>query len=203
MKRLASEADLRWFESIRAHHAYNAPMGDDKLGEKLHGFPTGGGIFLYGDNEVKFVTGIGDPVKIGIVVPDNLIGPGSLNLGGVSFGTLRTDGSDKADELIFIKGVVDGISGAVAISLYDPASGGVKEVVNINRERAFFAMPIHAPNMGGGNARFRSDDGRYVYNVQGDATPDFPHGRIVQYDTHGSADETTWTAVAIIRPEKL
>ena len=47
--------------------------------------------------------------------------------------------------------------------------------------------------IGGGAAsqtRFYSDDRRYCFNVQGDGG-----GKIVQYDTHGSADETTWTPV--------
>lgn len=44
--------------------------------------------------------------------------------------------------------------------------------------------------------RFKSDDGRYTYNVQGDPTPEYPHGRIVQYDASGNA-------VAILKPELL
>ena len=46
--------------------------------------------------------------------------------------------------------------------------------------------------------RFYSDDGRYCFNVQGDNG-----GFIVQYETHGSADETTWTAVATLRGQPL
>ena len=48
-------------------------------------------------------------------------------------------------------------------------------------------------------SRFYSDDGRYAYNVQGDLTPEFPHGRIVQYDTKGTVDESQWQAVAVLR----
>lgn len=39
--------------------------------------------------------------------------------------------------------------------------------------------------------RFYSDDGRYCFNVQGDAG-----GHLVQYDTRGTTDETQWVAVA-------
>ena len=64
-----------------------------------------------------------------------------------------------------------------------------------------------SPLIGGGPAvkarRFYSDDGRYAYNVQGDATPDCPNGRLVQYDTHGSDDEATWTAVGTLRAQAL
>ena len=59
---------------------------------------------------------------------------------------------------------------------------------------------------GGGMAtadRLATGNGQYVYNVQPDPTEEFPFGRIVQYATHGSADETTWTPVAILRPEPL
>ena len=52
-------------------------------------------------------------------------------------------------------------------------------------------------------SRFYSDDGRYVYNVQGDPTPEFPLGRIVQYNRNNTDDETLWTPVAILRPEAL
>ena len=62
---------------------------------------------------------------------------------------------------------------------------------------AVAALPANAPR------GFRSDDGRYVYNVQGDPTPEFPNGRIVQYNRNGSDDPAQWTAVAILRPELL
>lgn len=53
---------------------------------------------------------------------------------------------------------------------------------------------------GGGSpaSRFYSDDGRYCFNVQGD-----DGGKIVQYDTHGSSDESGWTAVGELRARRL
>lgn len=55
-----------------------------------------------------------------------------------------------------------------------------------------------SPLLGGSRApqarRFYSDDGAYCFNVQGDGG-----GKIVQYATHGSADETTWTAIGQFR----
>lgn len=52
-------------------------------------------------------------------------------------------------------------------------------------------------------SRFYSDDSRYVFNVQGDPTPEYPHGRIVQYARNGSNNPDDWTPVAILRPEAL
>lgn len=50
--------------------------------------------------------------------------------------------------------------------------------------------------------RFYSDDERYLYIVQGDATPDCPYGRIVQYRID-APDESIITPVAILRPEAV
>lgn len=44
-------------------------------------------------------------------------------------------------------------------------------------------------------SRFYSDDGAFCFNVQGPASGQ-PQGAIIQYVTHGSLDESTWTAVA-------
>ena len=46
----------------------------------------------------------------------------------------------------------------------------------------------------GRTTRFYSDDGRYCFNVQGD-----DGGKIVQYDTGFSDDESTWKPVAQFR----
>ena len=43
-------------------------------------------------------------------------------------------------------------------------------------------------------SRFYSDDRRYCFNVQGDEG-----GKIVQYATHGTTDESRWTAVGEFR----
>lgn len=68
-----------------------------------------------------------------------------------------------------------------------------------------FANPGETePSAGSGRvSRFYSGDGRYCYNVQSDPTEEFPHGRIVQYATNDSLDESTWTAVAQFRGDPL
>lgn len=51
-------------------------------------------------------------------------------------------------------------------------------------------------------SRFYSDDGRFCFNVQG-PTSGQPTGAIIQYDTHDSPDESTWTAVGKVPIEPL
>lgn len=94
---------------------------------------------------------------------------------------------------------------ALVGTIEDPVTGkvhdGMQKIAQIRTDGVEFYVPLTAPNLAA-PSRFRSDDGRYVYNVQGDPTPEFPYGRIVQYDRNGSDDPTKWTAVAILRPEK-
>lgn len=58
-------------------------------------------------------------------------------------------------------------------------------------------VPIAQPGGAAAPSRFVSDDGRYVYNVQGDPTLEYPSGRIVQYRA------SDMQPVAILRPEPL
>ena len=58
-------------------------------------------------------------------------------------------------------------------------------------------MTINVPVTTRLPSMFQSDDGRYRYNVQGDPTPEYPFGRIVQYEA------ATMAPVAILRPEVL
>ncbi len=81
-------------------------------------------------------------------------------------------------------------------------------------KRSIASLWVHAPagegvepycgaSGGGGGGLPRavdSDDVRYFYNVQGDATPDFPYGRIVQYRREADG---SLTPVAILRPERI
>lgn len=62
--------------------------------------------------------------------------------------------------------------------------------------------PVSPPLGGGGNTalptrRFYTDDGRYCYHAQGPASGQ-PDGTIIKYDTHHSADESTWTALTVL-----
>lgn len=158
------------------------------------------------DNEIELTAvGLNDPTKLRFAIHRNVV---ESNLGGISFNRSRDDGQHDEDALIMGRLTANKKGGAVFIAVR-PQNGNndedVREVFYIDSGVAYFRVPVVAPNLGWGGvpSRFKSDNGRYVYNVQGDPTPEFPHGRIVQYDTHGNADESTWTAVAILRPESL
>lgn len=49
------------------------------------------------------------------------------------------------------------------------------------------------------SSRFYSDHGRFCFNVQDDQ----PEPKIIVYDTHSSADESTWTAVGQMKQVPL
>ena len=69
--------------------------------------------------------------------------------------------------------------------------------VSIRHDGVIVHVPLVGGGAGGSPSAFTSDDGRYLYNVQGDPTPEFPYGRIVQYR------RDTMQPVAILRPEPL
>lgn len=74
----------------------------------------------------------------------------------------------------------------------------------MSRKGIRFNVPVLGA-LSGTSSQFRSDDGRYLYNVQGDPTPEYPHGRIVQYDTQHPAfgANPSAAAVAILKPTTL
>lgn len=160
---------------------------------RIADFPWGW-IGTYDDNEIEIVSTIPDPPKVRLAVQADQV---ESNLGGVSFNVRRADGRHEEYGYVMGRLTADRQAGAVYIALRHPAEQQSREVVYIDPSVALFRVPLSAPNMI--QSQFRSDDGRYVYNVQGDPTPEFPHGRIVQYDTA----TTPWTPVAIIRPEAL
>src|SRR3990167_3055893 len=74
-----------------------------------------------------------------------------------------------------------------------------ERVFAIRHDGPVFYKGTGAPPTGLPSA-FQSDDGLFLYNVQGDSTEEFPFGRIVQYrrDPNG-----VLTPVAILRPEPI
>lgn len=176
------------------------------MADKLFDLPDGGYIGRYDANEIEIVPGHKDPCKIRFAVPQEYIDQGLTNLGAFSGNIKRGDGrhDEKALVMLRLNGPREAQCGAVYIATAPPGSDKVQERFYIDHQQAIFRVPIIAPNLTSQiPGRFYTGDGRYCYNVQGDPTPEFPHGRIVQYDTHGSTDESTWTAVAILRPEKI
>ena len=143
----------------------------------------------FDDNETLHRSLIADPCKDRYSVKQELV---ESNLGAHSFNIERPSG--ELDEMVLsgARLLPDG-SGAFFVAIADAQGQPVREILVASRHG------LSGPAAAGSGSGFRSDDGRYFYNVQGDATPEFPRGRIVQYDT----TVTPWTAVAIIRPETL
>jgi hypothetical protein len=84
------------------------------------------------------------------------------------------------------------------------ADENMRAVATVRLDGARYTVPVIGPNLaigtgGKGSGVWFSDDGRTMYNTQSDATPEFPHGRIVVYDVTGS----TPVAVGFIRVESL
>lgn len=141
--------------------------------------------------------------------------PSKFYIAKISLDVLsRKDGKIHRAEAGFIKLAIDETidndgkpKPHIAIFLSQEAGTSGDEddpVLVITRRGYLLNVPwLNAPMMGGWPRGFRSDDGRYHYNVQGDPTPDYPHGRIVQYDRHGSDDPAQWTPVAILKPEAM
>jgi hypothetical protein len=118
----------------------------------------------------------------------------------VSFNLRRPDGRDEEYGLIQGRLTSDRQSGALYMAVRPPNAQEVREVLYIDSAVAKFSVPVIAPGGApsgpgpGRVTRFYSDNGQFCFNVQGDNG-----GFIVQYDTHGSEDESTWTAVAVFR----
>ena len=157
-----------------------------------------------------------DPVKfrLGAYPP---AGRRKFYLGTISFDVLRSGGH--RTEVGFLKFAVDEFVEADGdpvpmVELFltrttdNSTDAGIDRVLTISRKGCRLTVPLSAPSfsapiISAPPSRFRSDNSRYVYNVQGDPTPEYPHGRIVQYARHESDDPAAWTPVAILRPDRL
>lgn len=159
---------------------------------KLHDLPFGY-VGTYDANEIEIVSTIKDPPKIRLVVDADKV---ESNLGCVSFNTRRPDGEH--DEHAYVMGrlTADKQGGALYLGVRAPGSQHVREVLYLDSGQAIFRVPIVAPNLmsgAGSDGRFYSGDRRFCWNFQTD-------GSVVLYATHGSTDETTWTARWALRP---
>lgn len=140
----------------------------------LHELPWGV-IEIHGDNEVRIRTTKRDPVKLRLAIPRDLL---EGNVGAVSFDLL--DG-DRSDEIAQVGCRVDALGRAtVYVSLKLPGASEVTEVIHVDPDRAFFAIPIEAPNVGV-RTHNRLESERYLYQVQDDP-PHLPYGSIIVYD---------------------
>jgi hypothetical protein len=168
---------------------------------KLFDLPWGW-VESYDDNELAIVSTIKDPPKIRLAVDADKV---ESNLGAVSFNLRRSDGRHEEYAVVMGRLTADRRGGALYLAVRPPGDESVREIAYFDSGAVVFRAPISAPNLSGSSrpSGFTSDDGAYIYNVQGDPTPQFPHGRIVQYRRNGSDDPVNWTPVAILRPEPL
>jgi hypothetical protein len=158
------------------------------------------GQVVFHNNEVHIVSTVDDPPAISFIAP----GPGT-GLGKVSFkdhagrevvllqGKVSANGGGE----IYV-GVLDGAKYAALTNMGDrnALDKAMTEVVNIQAGLIEFKVPTNlATGSAGRVTRFYSDDGRFCFNVQGPGSGQ-PDGAVIQYDTHHSVDESTWTPVA-------
>tara|TARA_R110000868_G_scaffold181331_4_gene422247 strand:+ start:5838 stop:6425 length:588 start_codon:yes stop_codon:yes gene_type:complete len=167
-------------------------------------------------NEVSIISTIDDPPAIRFASPGGGLGKFSGNV---------IDANGRQEEVVLMqfknaerdRGTSDEFKGgAMTLHLKNPHvsdDAGMVKIFEADYAGITFCVPVTQGVDGGGTftgggtpipgssrvSRFYSDNGRYCYNVQGDSTEACPHGRIVQYDTHGSIDEATWTAVATMQ----
>lgn len=156
---------------------------------KIADFPLGW-IGCYDDNEIEVVSTIPDPPKVRLAVADGKV---ESNLGGVSFNIRRDDG--RHDEMGYLMGrlTADKRSAAIYAALAPARGQACREVFYIDTQQAVFLVPVIAPG-GSRVSRFYTDHGAFCVNWQDDTGQ--PSG--IVYKTHGSADESTWTAVGRI-----
>ena len=141
----------------------------------------------FDDNETLHRSLIADPCKDRYSVKQELV---ESNLGAISFNIERPSGELDEMGLIGVRLLPDG-SGAFFVAIADAQGQPVREILVASRHGLSGPAAVATS--------FRSDDGRYLYNVQGDPTPEFPSGRIVQYDL----GVTPPLPLAILRPEPL
>ena len=149
------------------------------------------------DNEIELSTTMRDPVKLRLSIHENKV---ESNLGAISWNRLRDDGQHHQDAELMGRLTANKKGGAVYIAVR-PQNGNdhedVQEVAYFDSGAVIFRAPIQAPNFPPPDkkvSRFYTDGGKFCINWQDDTGQ--PAG--IAYDTHGSLDEATWTAVGRI-----
>ena len=127
--------------------------------------------------------------------------PGESGGGGaISFDVIERveEGSPRIEAVVMVGGS-NGKGGELGICVWDgvrPISdAGQPKVVEFRHNEIEFKVPVKGlPAAGGRVTRFYTDHGKFCVNWQDDSGQ--PTG--IVYDTHGSADESTWTAIGRI-----
>jgi len=166
------------------------------------------GTLMVEGNETMMTSKVveGDAAKFRVRAP---VVPGQSGGGGAYSWDVRDHVDDKWKEVQLITGAMNGARGGEG-KLIVLMEGGViddahqKTVIEWDSTKVEFKVPISAPGLGvgGGGMVNRLYSGRFVYQLQDDP-PSGPLGRIVVYATHGTLDESQWTAVGVLTPTPL
>ena len=147
------------------------------------------GYLDFDGNELTVGSKIDDPPKIRMTNP----APGG-SYGCISGNRTRADGSQLEKVLLILK-PDDASAGQQheggSYDFFAQLAGteddaGMVRVKTLTTQFEETYVPVIGTPVGG--SRFYSPNGRYCWNYQND-------GHQVQYDTHNSTDESTWTAV--------
>ena len=129
------------------------------------------------NNELTVLSTVDDPPKV------RMAAPAGTATGCVSGNVLRADGVGQDEKVLLILKEQDG---------YDvfQQRPGTSDDAGMTRLLTLSLAGVDAkiPLPSGPTPRMVSPNGRFILNVQND-------GNLVMYDTHGNADETTWTPV--------
>ena len=144
-----------------------------------------------------------DPVKLRFGAYRPADGRRSFYLGAISMDVLEADGPEpRRREKGFIALKLDP-DPVIEVFLQKRADTTEDRdmvlVFSVSEDYCEFHVPVRglpttAPSR---VTRVYTDDGRYCYNFQGPSSGQ-PLGAGIKYDTHGSADGSTWTAVGRI-----
>lgn len=165
-------------------------------------------------NEVSIISHVEDPPKI------RMSAEAGGSLGCFSFGRCRP-GTNIEDEVVLVQGKIDErfrlpaeggtgnrseLVGELRVDLARPARAGDTDdgrmipILQLHYDKIVAHVPIVGAPVQSRVTRFYTDHGEFCVNWQDDG--DGPPRGIV-YDTHGSADETSWTAVGEMRISPL
>ena len=112
------------------------------MGELITQLPEGR-IEKFDDQEIKHASDIADPAKYRFSIPEDLLGPGSTNLGMVSCNTERPDGELDEHVTFGARQLSDG-RWAFFVSVRYPNEAEVKEVLLATSDGFYTNVPVKA-----------------------------------------------------------
>ncbi len=144
----------------------------------------------YDDNEVTTVSSISDPPKNRLAVKASALRSDDYNLAAWTGNISRDDGRQEEYGGYRVALAPNRKAGALRLFVRDEA-GNEKEVAYFDEHNAVIPNLRVGGTVSGRVTRFYTDGGRFIINWQDDTGK--PTG--IVYDTHGTTDESRWTAV--------